>query len=114
MPGPQILYQVVASIQSREDLDAYLAWLRGGHIADVVAGGALRGRVAVHEGDGAYEVLCSYDFEDAQAFARYEAGPAQALRAEGIALFGPDSGRRLAWTRFVGRVDCAVAADRAM
>lgn len=105
MDGPKLLYQVSASIVSKADCDAYLDWLRDGHVADVVAAGAQSGTVAVEAGAFAgYTVVCSYVFASAEAFATYEAGPASALRAEGIALFGPESGRSLTWSRFVGEV----------
>lgn len=112
MPDTPVLYQVTAAIPKQSDCVAYVDWLRRGHLADVVAAGALTGTAAVHAGDVAgFTVVCSYLFASAKAFAEYEAGPAVALRAEGVALFGPDSGRSLTWSRFVGEVACVVASD---
>lgn len=45
-----------------------------------------------------------YMFDSEAAFRAYEAGPAVSLRAEGIALFGPESEHSVRFERTVGIV----------
>jgi hypothetical protein len=86
-----------ASLVARD----YEAWLVDGHLRDVVEAGALEATLLKLEG-AAPQLEVHYVFSDAGAFARYEQGPAVALRAEGAAKFPASRGVRL--TRRVGAV----------
>ncbi|MGE3805561.1 MAG: DUF4286 family protein [Gemmataceae bacterium] len=82
-------------------MQPWLDWLRGGHIAEVIAGGASSAAiVALDEPARAYEVR--YLFPSRDAFERYEREHAPRLRAEGLRLFPPEKG--IAYKRSVGAV----------
>lgn len=81
-------YTVTASLPTKELRERYVAWLRDGHVAQVLAGGASCAEVVALDGDAApYRVQSRYWFSDHAALARYVAEVAPALRAEGLALF---------------------------
>jgi hypothetical protein len=71
----------------------YEAWLVDGHLADVVAAGAREASMVRLDGERP-RLEAHYLFADAAAFARYEQGPAAALRADGLARFPPSRGVR--------------------
>ncbi|MGY0231592.1 DUF4286 domain-containing protein [Longispora urticae] len=79
-----LVYAVRTEFSDGSERDDYLDWLRGGHVAAVVAGGALTGEVTILD-DGSVE--SRYTFASREAFADYEAGPAVALRADGAGRF---------------------------
>ena len=83
------LYSVRSRFTNAEVREEFLAWLRGGHLADVVRAGALDAEIVEFEAaDGAIgEVETRYHFASRDAFEAYAAGPAVALRAEGAARF---------------------------
>jgi hypothetical protein len=92
VPNSIIVYTLRAEFNDPSVRERYLAWLRSGHCAAVVReGGALSGEVSVLD-DGVVE--SRYLFGSRADFAAYEAGPAIALRAEGIRLFPPEQGVR--------------------
>jgi hypothetical protein len=100
--APKFLYTVTASIPQASTAARYVEWLTQGtpsHIQEVIAGGALSATVAVSRLDQMTIVESRYVFPSAQAFAAYEAGPAVALRAAGVALFGPTSGANITFSR---------------
>jgi len=83
----------------------WLAWLRGEHIADVIAGGATSGTIIqldpVADSPGAtYQI--HYRFPDRETFRNYEANHAPRLRDEGLQRFPLDRG--LTYARTVGEV----------
>lgn len=101
--SPQIAYTVIATLPDGPTAEAYIAWLAGGHISDVIAGGALSGQImrldpAPGAGEGKLpqevRVEVHYRFPDRATFDRYERDHAPALRAEGLARFGPERGVR--------------------
>jgi hypothetical protein len=97
-------YTVCASFEGADASHVareYEAWLVEGHLRDVVAAGALEATLLRLDG-AALQLEVHYLFADAAAFARYEQGPAVALRAEGAAKFPASRGVRL--TRRVGVV----------
>src|SRR5690606_5027785 len=104
--GPQIAYTVTATLPGAALAEEYIAWLTGGHVADVIAGGAVRGQIARldpgPEASGAVRIEVRYLFPDRAAFDRYEREGAPRLRAEGLARFGPDRG--VTFERRVGEV----------
>lgn len=63
-------------------------WLLDGHLADVVAAGALRADL-VRFDDARLVLDVRYRFADREAFAAYERDEAPRLRAEGRHLFPP-------------------------
>jgi dipeptidase E len=92
-PGStRVAYTVAASFTDVNLADRWLAWLSGGHLARVIAGGAIDAEVIeLDSAEGlAFEVR--YHFPSREAFARYEAEFAPALREEGTRLFPPEKG----------------------
>ena len=76
----------------------FIAWLRGGHLADVVRAGAIDAELVEFEpdplrgSDPPGDVESRYHFASRAAYEAYAAGPAVALRAEGMAKFPPSRG----------------------
>ncbi|MBL9119773.1 MAG: DUF4286 family protein [Phycisphaerae bacterium] len=96
-----VLYTVQATFTDARVADEWVAWLRDGHLADVLRGGALDAEVVRLDGEAlTYEV--HYHFASPEAFARYEREFAPALRAEGLAKF--PSSRGVSYRRSVGAV----------
>jgi hypothetical protein len=95
----EVAYTVAVTFTDRGLADAWLRWLRGGHVAEVLAGGAAAAEVVALDGpDTAYEVR--YRFPSRAAFDRYEREHAPRLRAEGLRLFPADRG--VGYRRAVG------------
>src|SRR5262245_34754256 len=98
---PEISYTVAVTFPDADLAEAWLRWLRGGHVADVLAGGATAAEVVKLDGPAvAYEVR--YRFPSREAFQRYEADHAPRLRAEGLKLFPTEEG--VVYRRSVGTV----------
>jgi hypothetical protein len=82
-------YSVTATLPDRETADRFLAWLADGHIEDVIRGGAISGHaVRLDDSGGRIRIEARYLFESRDAYEAYNAGPAVALRAEGVEKFG--------------------------
>jgi Domain of unknown function (DUF4286) len=97
----QIAYTVAATFTDATVAQDWLGWLRGGHIAEVLAGGAIAAEIVALDGpDCTYEV--HYRFSSRETFARYERECAPRLRAEGMSLFPPEKG--VTYRRSVGVV----------
>ncbi|GJM18464.1 MAG: hypothetical protein DHS20C14_06770 [Phycisphaeraceae bacterium] len=104
-----IAYTVTATIPNTILADRYVAWLEGGHLAGVLAGGAFAARAVRLDGpEPPVRVQVRYTFPSREAFGRYEAEFAPALRAEGVELFGPDTG--IVFERSVGAIIASVSA----
>lgn len=90
-------YTVTADFDALPVATEWVAWLQEGHLQDVLDAGALEATLVRVEPtpEAPLRFEARYLFADAQAFARYEAGPAVALRAEGAARFPPERGLRL-------------------
>ncbi|MCE2882317.1 MAG: hypothetical protein LW636_08170 [Planctomycetaceae bacterium] len=94
----QVLYAVRSTFTDAAVRAEFLAWLEGGHLADVVRAGAIDAEVVElplgpEAPVGALaDVETRYHFASAAAFAAYEQGPAVPLRAEGKAKFPPERG----------------------
>src|SRR5262245_51181790 len=87
----EIAYTVAVTFREPALAEAWLAWLRGGHIAEVLAGGATRAEIVAMDGaENAYEVR--YRFPSRAAFEVYERDHAPRLRAEGLELFPVEKG----------------------
>ncbi|HJL15965.1 MAG TPA: DUF4286 family protein [Sandaracinaceae bacterium LLY-WYZ-13_1] len=85
-----LVYTVVAELPSAQVAREFLDWLADDHLREVVDAGALEGEAVLLERDGEdapHVVECRYRFADRAAFDAYEAGPAEALRADGRARF---------------------------
>jgi hypothetical protein len=102
-----IAYTVVARFPEQEVRDRYVRWLAEGHARAVVRAGALGARIVVTDPeDGRWEVEARYEFADRASLDRYLRGAAPALRAQGLALFGPETG-----VRFERRVGAIIGAS---
>jgi hypothetical protein len=101
----EIAYTVTASFSDAALAENWLRWLREGHVAAVLAGGAARAEiVALDDPALCYEVR--YHFPSREAYERYERDFAPRLRAEGLRLF--PTGIR--YSRSVGAVRCVFPA----
>jgi len=101
-----IAYTVIAETNSEATMRAYVDWLSSGHIRDVIESGAQSAtlvRLDKSE-DGMHRAEVRYVFGSRNAFEAYEAGPAVALREDGIRLFGPQSEHTVGFRRTLGGV----------
>ncbi len=97
----EIIYTVIATLPDTALAEEWLAWLRGGHIADLLDGGATSAEIiALDQPPLAFEVR--YRFPSRQAFDRYEKEIAPRLRAEGLKRFPPE--KSISYRRSVGEV----------
>lgn len=102
-----VAYTVAVEFDHEATAAEWLAWLTGGHIAEVLAGGAEGAEVVRLDGPrAAFEVR--YRFASRAAFAAYERDHAPRLRAEGLKLFPPERG--VSYRRSLGDVVVAVVA----
>ncbi|MFK7985161.1 MAG: DUF4286 domain-containing protein [Sandaracinaceae bacterium] len=91
------LYTVIIELPSAEFTDELLRWLEDDHLQEVCDAGAERAEAVLLDSPDRI-VECRYWFASRDAFARYEAGPAEALRADGRDRFGPERGVRMSRT----------------
>lgn len=96
----KVAYTVVAIHATPESAARFEAWLRGGHVAAVLSGGAASASVV--RPDGTNVVETRYVFASREAFETYLRDCAPTLRAEGLELFGPGSG--VSFERTLGAV----------
>ncbi|MCE7975374.1 MAG: DUF4286 family protein [Leptolyngbya sp. PLA1] len=94
---------MTARFPGPERVEGYIAWLTGGHVRQVLDAGALSGEVVrLDRPPEQPAVQTRYVFATREAFERYEREAAPRLRAEGLALFGPETG--VTFSREVGTV----------
>jgi len=88
------LYSVRSTFTNAAVRADFIAWLKGGHLADVVKAGAIDAEIVEFDAeDGAIgDVETRYHFASRAAFDAYASGPAVPLRAEGAAKFPPSRG----------------------
>lgn len=87
----EIAYTVAVTFRDKALAHEWLAWLRGGHVAEVLAGGATSAEIIAMDGaETAYEIR--YRFPSRASFEKYEREHAPRLRAEGLALFPVEKG----------------------
>lgn len=99
----EIVYIVTATLPDEETASEYIDWLKGGHVKEVVAGGAVSGEVVrIVEPPEEIRIECHYRFASRAAYERYVREAAPALRAEGVRRFGGRSG--VAFDRRLGVV----------
>jgi hypothetical protein len=97
----RITYAVTVAFQDERLAEDWLVWLTGGHIEEVLAGGASDAELTEADGPGrSFEVR--YHFPSREAFAAYERDFAPRLRAEGLKRFPPEKG--IVYRRSVGAV----------
>jgi hypothetical protein len=103
----ELAYTVYTTFRDAALADEWLRWLRDGHIAEVVAGGATDGAIIELDapddappGSRAFEVR--YHFPSRERFGSYERDHAPRLRAEGLKLFPVERG--VSYRRAVGTV----------
>jgi hypothetical protein len=102
---PRVAYTVTATFSDRATADEFIGWLQGGHAAAVIAGGAESAMIVRHDPDPAgpaARVEVRYLFPSRFAFDHYIQAHAPALRAEGLARFGPQQG--VTFSRQLGTV----------
>jgi hypothetical protein len=101
-----VVYMVTAELVDREIAGEYVAWLRAGHLREVVElGGASEARVVELDAEGleGVRVQSSYVFANRGKFEAYVRDHAPRLRADGLALFGPSRGaRQVKFSRSIG------------
>ena len=83
-----IFYEVAVTIPDPAIAARWVAWMNGGHIADVVAAGAKSGRIITLD-DNPGQYLAQYEFESRESMQRYFSQHAPRLREEGLRLFAP-------------------------
>lgn len=104
-----IAYTVTAYFTNASVAQEWVDWLRNGHLAEVLAGGAIRAEVVRMDAalgtSGTPEVRCEarYHFADHDSFATYERDIAPGLRADGLKRFPPERGIR--YERTVGTIE---------
>ena len=94
-----LCYTVSSEFDDPAVAGEYSKWLRGGHLAEVCAGGAVEAELVMMDGPP-LRIEVRYRFPSREVFADYERDHAPRLRAEGRALFPPERGVRM--TRSVG------------
>ena len=101
MEGPpttpsRVLYSVTATLPDGSIEAMYVRWLCEGHVQAVLGAGAESARVVrIKEPPGLRRVRSEYVFASPDAFDRYVRDAAPALRADGLARFGPGTGVRM-------------------
>lgn len=100
----RILYTVSCRCPDEDAAARWIAWLRGGHAADVMKGGAVSAEIAKLDPDGQPGAACQvrYIFPSRALFDAYIRDHAPRLRAEGLALFPPERG--FVYGRSVGEI----------
>jgi hypothetical protein len=98
---PEITYTVAVTFANANLVEPWLRWLRQGHIAEVLAGGATSAEiVALDAPTNGFEVR--YRFPSREVFQTYESDHAPRLRAEGLRLFPSEKG--VQFRRSVGEI----------
>lgn len=103
-----IAYTVAVTFADARLVEPWLHWLRDGHLAEVLAGGASHAEVVARDGPTpAFEVR--YRFPSREVFEHYEHTHAPRLRAEGLRLFPESSG--VCYQRSVGVVSATLPRE---
>ncbi len=99
-----LAYTVAAQFTDPNVALEWLDWLKGGHVEEVLAGGAISAQIVLIENDQdamkKFEVR--YLFPDGDAFKSYESLLAPRLREDGLKKFPPERG--VTYRRTVGHV----------
>lgn len=98
-----VAYTVIATFPDIQTASEYIRWLESGHCELVIAGGAESAIIVrIQEPAHPVQVETRYIFASREAFETYLREAAPALRAEGLARFGPERG--ITMERRVGQV----------
>jgi dipeptidase E len=100
--GPLVSYTVEATFTDPALAESWLAWLHGGHLAQVVAAGALDAEVVEMESAAGRSFEVRFHFASREAFDHYQREHAGRLREEGLRLFPVEKG--VTYQRRVGVV----------
>lgn len=99
----RVCYMVIATLPDVETEGEYVSWLEDGHVDAVVGHGAHTAMIVrLEPAAGRPRVMTQYIFTTRAVFDRYVSEFAPALRAEGLARFGPERG--IAFERLVGEI----------
>jgi hypothetical protein len=101
----RIAYTVTATLPDEATAREYIAWLEGGHIDQVIEGGAHSAMIVRTDPDNAGDlprIEVRYIFSTREVFERYVREHAPRLRAEGLRKFGPE--RKIGFARSVGEI----------
>ena len=90
---PAIAYTVVATLPDEGVAREYIAWLDGGHVDEVVRGGAQSGMIVrIEDPSTPIRVETRYIFATRERFEEYLRTTAPRLREEGLRRFPPERG----------------------
>jgi len=87
-----VAYTVSVTFADAKLADEWLRWLRGGHLTELLSGGASDAEVIELDGGPCRSFEVRYHFPSRTMFEDYERDHAPRLRAEGLRLFGPEKG----------------------
>ncbi len=100
----RIAYTVTATLPDEASAREYIAWLREGHVDEVVEHGAHTGMIVrLTEPATPIRVETRYVFSTQSLFDRYVKQFAPMLREEGLQKFPPESG--VTFERCVGEIE---------
>ena len=88
---PAVRYTIAVTFPDEETAGRWLKWMRDGHAAEVLAGGATAAEVVRRDGP-VIEYEARYSFPSREAFDQYEREHAPRLRAEGLRHFPTEYG----------------------
>lgn len=88
----KIAYTVICAIEKKEKADAWLSWLRGGHVRDVMAHGAESAQIIQRDGGPPVTFEVRYTFPNRAAYDAYIRDHAPRLREDGLKRFPPEDG----------------------
>ena len=101
----KVCYCVIATLPDEAIVAEYIAWLRDGHVDQVIAGGAHSAMIVRLETDATESrprIMTQYVFSTRQLFDQYVERHAPALRADGLVRFPPERG--IAFVRLAGDI----------
>jgi dipeptidase E len=100
--SPKVAYTVRVTFSDPSLVNGWLAWMHGGHLAQILAAGALDAELVELDSPEGRSFEARYHFASREAFASYEREHAPRLRAEGLRLFPSEKG--VTYQRTLGTV----------
>jgi hypothetical protein len=86
-----VVYTVTVSFTGEDLVSQWIEWMEGGHVAEVLAGGATAAEIVrLDLPEPTFDV--HYRFPSREAFTAYERDHAPRLRAEGLRRFPVEKG----------------------
>lgn len=96
----RIVYTLTCTVPPAKEAE-WLAWLRGGHMQEVIAGGASSAEIIrIDSTPGIFEIR--YIFPDRRTYDSYIRDHAPRLRADGLRRFPPEDG--ISYSRSAGEI----------